>query len=83
MVCSNQTCSTVLSHHDHDDGITVLTCEYVDQILRYYLSNETTLTVLSHGTFCFLAFYKMKVGGFAELSLWPILRLKGVMQVFL
>ena len=36
----------------------------MDEILWCYHSNETSSGVLSHGTICFLAIYKMKFGSF-------------------
>ena len=42
----------------------VLTFESVDEILKCDHSNETSSTVLSHGTICFSIFYKIKFGVF-------------------
>ena len=44
----------------------VLTFESVDEILWCDYSNETSSTVLLHGTIFFSTFYKMKFGIFLE-----------------
>jgi len=47
----------------------VLNFESVDEIHWCYHSNETSSAVLSNGSICFSAFYKMKFGNFVQFSL--------------
>ena len=60
----------------------VLTFESVDEILWCHLSNEFSLTVLSHGSVCFAGFGKKKCGIFLEILLWPELGVKGLTYSF-
>ena len=47
-----------------------LTFESMDETLWSYHSNETSLSVLSHGAICFSKFYKTKFGIFC--SIFPL-----------
>ena len=44
----------------------VLIFEFVDKILWFYHSKETSLAVLLHGTICFTIFFKLKFRIFIE-----------------
>ena len=55
----------------------VLTFESVDEILWCDHSNETSSTVLLHGTICFSVFHKLKFGIFLEIEFWHSWELKG------
>ena len=55
-----------------------LTFDSVDKILRCDHSNETSLTVLSHGAICFSKFHKMKFGNLVEICFWLNLAVKGL-----
>ena len=46
----------------------VVTLESVDEILWCHHSNETSSTVLLHGTICFLLFYKIKF----SVEIWGV-----------
>ena len=49
---------------------TFLTFESVNEILKCDHSNESYRAVLSYGTICFAAFYKVKSQKFFEFSQW-------------
>ena len=57
-----------------------LTFESVDEILSCDHSNETSLSVLTHGAICFSKFDKMKFGNLVEIFLWLHLAVKGLKQ---
>ena len=57
-----------------------LTFESVDEILWCDHSNETSLSVLTHGAICFSKFDKMKFGNLVEIFLWLHLAVKGLKQ---
>ena len=61
----------------------VLTFESVDEIPWYDYSNEISFTVLLHGTICLAGFEKLKIVIFLEFLLWPLLRVKGLITVFI
>ena len=54
------------------------TFEYVNEILWFDHSNESSLPELKHGAICCPKFYKMKFGNLVEICLWLDLAVKGL-----
>ena len=83
-----ETCTVVLTFESvvltfESTCTVVLTFESVDEIPWYDYSNEISFTVLSHGTICLAGFEKLKIVIFLEFLLWSLLRVKGLITVFI